>query len=184
MGGPNYKTIRVPHPVTGERIKILLHEYLWLVANGFWKKGQTSTPDGYELHHVDFNPFNNDLSNLRLVTHSEHVTIHWQIDRDAKIERFKARMAAITPEKLAERIAKTSESLKAFNASLTDEERKARMAKIRIYHQKLTEDDVRYIRANYKKRDRGGVGKLCAKFDISASHIRQIVSRRLFPNVN
>jgi hypothetical protein len=182
-GGASYKRIRVPHPVTGEIIKPSLHVYVWLVANGEWAKGQTSTPEGYELHHKDFNPFNNDLSNLQLVTESEHTAIHWNVDRERKVTAFKKRMEAVPAEVRAGAQIKKAESMKRYYASLTVEQRREKMAKIRVHHQKLSEDDVREIRRLYKKRDRGGVGALCARYGISASHIRQIVSRRLFPNV-
>lgn len=181
---PKYKYITVLHPTENYPVNLPLHVYVWLVGNNLWSKGQVTTPDGYAIHHKDFNHLNNDLSNLQLVTYSEHTSLHWQADREEKVEAFKNRMASLTPEKIEAARVKRTASMKAYHASLTEEERKTRMAKIRIHHQKLTEDDVRYIRANYKKRDRGGVGQLCAKFDISASHIRQIVSRRLFPNVN
>ena len=32
--------------------------------------------DGYVVHHKDFNHSNNDLTNLQVVTKSEHIRIH------------------------------------------------------------------------------------------------------------
>ena len=33
-------------------------------------------PDGYEIHHKDFNPENNDISNLQMLTKEEHRQLH------------------------------------------------------------------------------------------------------------
>ena len=35
-------------------------------------------PKGYEIHHIDGNILNNDISNLQLVTLQEHYDIHWR----------------------------------------------------------------------------------------------------------
>lgn len=37
---------------------------------------QCSIPDGYDIHHKDFNPLNNSIDNLLLISHSEHKTLH------------------------------------------------------------------------------------------------------------
>ncbi|MBQ3441621.1 MAG: HNH endonuclease [Selenomonadaceae bacterium] len=46
-----------------------LHRAVWEFYNG-------EVPKGYEIHHVDFNPENNQLDNLQLVTEKEHRQIH------------------------------------------------------------------------------------------------------------
>ena len=33
-------------------------------------------PEGYDVHHKDFNPLNNCLDNLELLTHKEHCLLH------------------------------------------------------------------------------------------------------------
>ena len=38
-------------------------------------------PDGFEVHHKDLNPANNDISNLKLLTKSQHSKIHGKIRR-------------------------------------------------------------------------------------------------------
>lgn len=48
---------------------ITLHRFVWCYANG-------EIPDGYEIHHRDFNHDNNDIANLELVTKDEHQRIH------------------------------------------------------------------------------------------------------------
>ena len=42
-----------------------LHRDIWVAAYG-------AIPDGYEIHHDDGNPLNNDLGNLLCVTKAEH----------------------------------------------------------------------------------------------------------------
>ena len=47
----------------------MLHNYVWSKQNG-------NIPNGYEIHHIDFNKINNSIENLQLVTPSEHTKIH------------------------------------------------------------------------------------------------------------
>lgn len=52
------------------------HIAVWVEANG-------PVPEGYELHHIDHDPKNSNLSNLMLVTHADHMKIHagwWRVD--------------------------------------------------------------------------------------------------------
>lgn len=46
-----------------------LHRYVYEYHNG-------EIPDGYEVHHIDGDTDNNDISNLALVTKEEHKRIH------------------------------------------------------------------------------------------------------------
>lgn len=39
-----------------------------------WAAGQD--PRGFEVHHIDHNPRNNDLSNLQLLSPGEHQRVH------------------------------------------------------------------------------------------------------------
>lgn len=48
---------------------ITLHRFLWQFYNG-------EIPEGYDIHHKDFNKENNDISNLELVTKEDHKKIH------------------------------------------------------------------------------------------------------------
>lgn len=41
-----------------------------------WEYYNTKIPDGYEIHHKDFNPSNNDISNLQLLSVKEHKKLH------------------------------------------------------------------------------------------------------------
>ena len=51
---------------------VFLHRYIWELANG-------PIPDEYEVHHVDGNPSNNVLENLAIVSHQEHIDLHWKM---------------------------------------------------------------------------------------------------------
>ncbi|MBR0060392.1 MAG: HNH endonuclease, partial [Selenomonadaceae bacterium] len=46
-----------------------LSRVVWTYYNG-------EIPDGYEIHHVDENKANDDISNLQMMTKSEHWKIH------------------------------------------------------------------------------------------------------------
>lgn len=49
-----------------------MHRYVWEYYNG-------KIPSGYEVHHIDFNRGNNDISNLQLLTREEHRKIHAEL---------------------------------------------------------------------------------------------------------
>lgn len=46
-----------------------LHRAVWKFHNG-------EIPKGYDIHHVDFDKANNDISNLQMLTRKEHKQIH------------------------------------------------------------------------------------------------------------
>lgn len=41
-----------------------------------WKSAHGPVPEGHEIHHVDFDPSNNDLENLVCLTVAEHDAVH------------------------------------------------------------------------------------------------------------
>ena len=49
-----------------------IHREIWKYFNG-------SIPKGYVIHHIDFDPANNAISNLQMMTQSEHVKLHMKI---------------------------------------------------------------------------------------------------------
>ena len=49
-----------------------LHQYIWIRENG-------PIPDGYDVHHIDFDKTNNSIDNLVLLTKSEHHSLHGKI---------------------------------------------------------------------------------------------------------
>ena len=105
-----YLLLTVKHPTEERNIQIQMHVYIWLLANGLWQKGQTALKRPFVIHHVDFNPRNNDIANLRCITQSEHTKIHWQHDSETRGERvsraLKRNYATKTPEEKAARIEK------------------------------------------------------------------------------
>lgn len=36
----------------------------------------TRVPDGYDVHHIDYDKLNNDPHNLQVLTHSDHAKLH------------------------------------------------------------------------------------------------------------
>lgn len=46
-----------------------MHRYVWEYYNG-------AIPKGYEVHHIDFNRGNNDITNLKLLTIEQHKKLH------------------------------------------------------------------------------------------------------------
>lgn len=59
-----------------------LHEEIWRHANG-----GAVIPDGHEVHHVDFEPTNNDPSNLVCIPRAEHKDLHRERGRQRGRER-------------------------------------------------------------------------------------------------
>lgn len=47
------------------------HRWVWINEKG-------SLPNGFDIHHMDGDKDNNDISNLEMVTRSEHQKKHWQ----------------------------------------------------------------------------------------------------------
>lgn len=64
-----YKMVRLSLNKKSPRKEVLIHK---LIANAF-----ISNPlNKHEIHHIDKNKLNNDISNLQWVTHEEHVRLH------------------------------------------------------------------------------------------------------------
>ena len=59
-----------------------LHQCIWEKANG-------PIPKGYEIHHIDGNPDNNDLSNLACIPAKEHRKIHSDLLTDEQREFYR-----------------------------------------------------------------------------------------------
>lgn len=50
-------------------LRIRMHRFVWLCERG-------EIPKGYQIHHIDGDKGNNDISNLELLTTSEHMKLH------------------------------------------------------------------------------------------------------------
>lgn len=59
----------VPIPGRKKRYPMRLHVYVWQKHNG-------EVPKGYNVHHIDENKDNNDISNLELLTAYDHLSLH------------------------------------------------------------------------------------------------------------
>ena len=59
------------------RIYIKLEDHKWRLYHvWFWKQTNGPLPKGHVIHHIDFNPLNNNLNNLQCLTIGEHMKLH------------------------------------------------------------------------------------------------------------
>ncbi len=68
-----YCLVIAPPEYPGRRYR---DRYIYRHHLNFWKKTGMSLPPGHEVHHKDGNHKNDDPSNLRLMTVSEHRKLH------------------------------------------------------------------------------------------------------------
>lgn len=61
--------------------RIRMHKYVWEYYNG-------KPPKGYDIHHKDHNRFNNDISNLELISEFDHHSNHMKERYDSNKEWF------------------------------------------------------------------------------------------------
>lgn len=54
---------------SGENSRKFLHRLVWEKHNG-------EIPEGYQIHHIDGNKLNNDISNLQLISPDKHTRLH------------------------------------------------------------------------------------------------------------
>lgn len=69
----------------GKRVR--LHVYVWEKMNG-------PLPDGWHVHHIDFDKNNNEPENLRAMPEEEHLSLHAQL---ADKEELRKRVDRIRP---------------------------------------------------------------------------------------
>ena len=55
-------------------IRKRLHRYVWELHYG-------EIPEGYHIHHIDFDKSNNDISNLQLMSKEEHMQLHGELNK-------------------------------------------------------------------------------------------------------
>ena len=46
------------------------------IHRGCWEAYYGPIPKGYNIHHVDGNPLNNEIGNLACISHGEHTRLH------------------------------------------------------------------------------------------------------------
>lgn len=56
-----------------------------LESRWVWEITKGSIPKGFDIHHADHNPENNELSNLRCIPSNEHDVYHQRIREDHRI---------------------------------------------------------------------------------------------------
>ena len=49
-------------------------------------------PEGYERHHIDGNPHNNDPSNIAIVTRKEHMFLDKRLDKILKLNQARRKL--------------------------------------------------------------------------------------------
>jgi len=183
-----YRFVQVSHPVTGKRISLNEHVYIWLLANGLWQKGNTETPDGCVIHHKDFNPRNNDIANLECLTYSDHNQLHW--NRDAERRKAAGKTSRKTwAKKSKEERRRQMESARAAALSKLRKEgptpaqleglKKARAAAYggtRIYAKQLSAEQIAEIKRVYPtiKKKHGAVKALAASYGIERRRLCRI----------
>jgi len=85
---PNHseRSYHVPGVADKKRGVRRLHEEIWIAANG-------PIPSDHDIHHVDGNSLNNNLSNLQAITKSDHQRLHTEERRSQGLYSTPARLA-------------------------------------------------------------------------------------------
>lgn len=78
-----------------QRLQVSMHRYVWEYYNG-------KIPDDCEIHHIDGNKDNNDISNLQCVTVGEHREIHNRLLTDEQREWKRNNMNTVVHAKAIE----------------------------------------------------------------------------------
>lgn len=149
-------------------VQIPKHRYVWEQANG-------PIPDGYDVHHIDGNGHNNDLSNLQLIKHGEHVAMHTkmrsqgtdpvdvnddqiirsrQCNKESRIRHLEARKehARKYREEHAEEIRATKKLYRDAHKAEAKAYREAHAEELRLYRKKYREEHPEKYAAYYQKR--------------------------------
>lgn len=128
--------------VNSERERRTLHRDVWEFHSG------KTIPDGYVVHHIDFNRLNNDYSNLTVMERGEHGTFHRRIRYKERgmTERERAHLTKITKDNNLPRIKKVcvkcgKDYLSARNTSMFCSE----ICKNRYRHEN---EEKKYIKTN------------------------------------
>lgn len=69
------------HPFSDEdgwvrQHRLVAEKYLLNNENSVCIDGKMYLAHGYDVHHIDFDKHNNDVSNLMVLTRSEHIKLH------------------------------------------------------------------------------------------------------------
>ena len=83
-----------------------------LLHHAIYEKAYGKIPDGMVIHHKDFNPLNNDLGNLVMLSTSEHMRIHNQVGKWTKEHPEEFRKRCYSKDNWDERRKKVLENLR------------------------------------------------------------------------
>lgn len=73
-------------------IRKRIHRYVWEFYNG-------EIPKGYEIHHIDYDKSNNDISNLQMLTKKAHMELHGAEFTTDRIEKMRKNLKDVaSPE--------------------------------------------------------------------------------------
>ena len=78
-----YRTVFPPCWWTGNKPKGRVYEHIYIWAES---TGETELPKGHVVHHIDGNIDNNLITNLQLLTISEHIKLHWRQRKEQRLE--------------------------------------------------------------------------------------------------
>ena len=67
--GLRFKKVENGYYRSSDRKRLSLHRYIY-------EKFKGKIPDGYLIHHIDFDKNNNNIENLVVMTYSEHRSLH------------------------------------------------------------------------------------------------------------
>lgn len=72
-----YRTVVKPIWWTGlQKHRIFEHHYIYALHNNL-----TTIPQNYCIHHLDGDGLNNNITNLQMLTNSEHIKLHWKLKK-------------------------------------------------------------------------------------------------------
>lgn len=80
-----YKTVFTPDWWEGKRLdkfkgRIYEHHYVYCSANNL-----KYLPKGFVIHHIDQNINNNGISNLQMLSISDHMKLHWRLRKEQRL---------------------------------------------------------------------------------------------------
>lgn len=73
---------------------------------------QVEIPRGMDVHHIDFNHYNNDPSNLQLLSHEEHMKLHGKTNKCCQKNNYRSKAVVAVDEqnRIVHRFASTREA--------------------------------------------------------------------------
>lgn len=77
-----YRTVFKPEWWTGATKQHRIYEHVYVYCK---ENGMTELPKGHVIHHIDGNIDNNHISNLQILTISEHVKLHWKQRKEQRL---------------------------------------------------------------------------------------------------